>query len=396
MNCYSRAWTTRSSRLIAGAVVTAALSLSLSAPSQAASKSHHKRTHKNAHQIRQDLHAVRARIQEKRRQIHASKKHEHRVTAQMVEVEHRLLQTEARLRRSRTRLEDLIEQQKVLATRIAATDQRLQSRRRLLASRIRANYERGNTGYMTVMLGSRSLHDYMSRSYYVGRIVDSDVKLLEEIKALLQQVREDKRKKDEQAAEVKRLTASLADDQASFSDDYHEKQDLLHEIRDKRGAMVEALEAMEQASNDLAAELRALQQTPRGRARQLQRWTGTFIKPASGPITSGFGSRYHPILHRQRMHTGVDIGACYGAPIHAAAGGEVIMAGYRNGYGNCVVIDHGGGVTTLYGHCSSLSVSVGQQVQQGQVIAHVGATGLATGPHLHFEVRHNGSPVNPL
>jgi murein DD-endopeptidase MepM/ murein hydrolase activator NlpD len=95
------------------------------------------------------------------------------------------------------------------------------------------------------------------------------------------------------------------------------------------------------------------------------------------------------------MHTGIDIGAGYGAPIHAAGGGEVIFSGYRNGYGNCVVIDHGGGVATLYGHCSSLNVSAGQVVRQGQLIAHVGSTGLATGPHLHFEVRHNGTPVNP-
>lgn len=364
-------------------------------PTSSSASSRSKRSKKSATQIKRDLHSVRSRIQQKRQQIRANRQRDHKVTAEIVAVEHRLLTTESRLRRSRSRLETLAEQQTVLKQRIEATERRLQSRRRVLSARLRSNYEQGNTGYMTVLLGSRSLHDYMSRSYYVGRIVDNDVKLLEGIKADKEQLATDKQELDEKAAETKQLTASLADDQEEQSGDYKEKAGLLKELRQDRRAMVEALDEMERASNSMEAELRAMQRTPRGRARMLHAWSGSFIRPADGPLTSGFGSRYHPILHRTRMHTGIDIGAGYGAPIHAAGGGEVIFSGYRNGYGNCVVIDHGGGVATLYGHCSSLNVSVGQVVRQGQLIARVGSTGLATGPHLHFEVRHNGTPVNP-
>jgi murein DD-endopeptidase MepM/ murein hydrolase activator NlpD len=114
------------------------------------------------------------------------------------------------------------------------------------------------------------------------------------------------------------------------------------------------------------------------------------IWPASGPVTSPFGWRWG------RMHEGIDIGAPYGAPIHAAAAGRVIYCGWLGGYGNLTVIDHGGGLATAYGHQSSIVVSCGQDVSQGQTIGYVGSTGHSTGPHLHFEVRVNGAPVDPL
>ena len=113
-------------------------------------------------------------------------------------------------------------------------------------------------------------------------------------------------------------------------------------------------------------------------------------------MTSGFGMRYHPILHITRMHTGCDFGAPIGTTIHAAAAGIVIHSSYMNGYGNVVIIDHGGGISTVYAHCSRIVVSDGQSIKRGQYIANVGSTGLSTGPHLHFEVRVNGHPVNPL
>ena len=125
-------------------------------------------------------------------------------------------------------------------------------------------------------------------------------------------------------------------------------------------------------------------------------FTGSFLKPAAGEFTSGFGMRFHPILHRQRMHTGLDIGAQQGTPIHAAADGVVITATYSRGYGNMIILDHGGGVSTLYGHCSALFVNAGEKVARGQRIAAVGSTGLSTGPHLHWEVRIGGKPVNPM
>ena len=106
--------------------------------------------------------------------------------------------------------------------------------------------------------------------------------------------------------------------------------------------------------------------------------------------------RYHPILRQYRMHTGIDIAAPHGTPIYAAAAGEVIYAARRGGYGNCIIVLHGGGYATLYAHLSRFAVRIGEDVRRGQLIGYVGSTGLSTGPHLHFEVRRNGQPINPL
>ena len=117
--------------------------------------------------------------------------------------------------------------------------------------------------------------------------------------------------------------------------------------------------------------------------------------PVNGRVTSGFGSRFHPILGYVRMHAGLDLAAAYGSPIVAAADGRVVSAGWSGGYGNLVRIAHAGGLQTMYGHMSRIVAASGTMVRQGQLIGYVGSTGLSTGPHLHYEVLKNGRPVNP-
>jgi murein DD-endopeptidase MepM/ murein hydrolase activator NlpD len=123
---------------------------------------------------------------------------------------------------------------------------------------------------------------------------------------------------------------------------------------------------------------------------------GQLLWPAAGPMTSAYGYRTHPIFGDTRLHAGIDIGAAYGAPVIASDSGSVVFAGVMSGYGNAIVIDHGGGLATTYNHLSAFTVSSGQSVRRGAQIGAVGCTGYCTGPHLHFEVRVDGAPVDPM
>jgi murein DD-endopeptidase MepM/ murein hydrolase activator NlpD len=299
---------------------------------------------------------------------------------------------------------------------------------------VRDNYQRGQTTYLHVLLQSRTLHELLSRNYYVRHIVRSDAGLIEDIKRDLAQVEADKRRLEAQQREQDALEQEFESRKAEYMQDRTQQRELLNDVQAKRHEAEEELDDLEEEAHAMTARIRALSLMLRRREEALRRaalarkrqqererrqrmargqkplprsepeeedytprtFRGGFIRPVGGRITSGFGYRFHPILRRRKLHTGVDFGAPSGTPIRAAASGTVLLAGYSGGYGKCVIIYHGDGVTTLYGHCSLLNVSEGQEVRQGQVIARVGSTGMSTGPHLHFEVRRNGTPVRPF
>jgi len=227
-----------------------------------------------------------------------------------------------------------------------------------------------------------------------------------------------------QHANVKRITAlrNTIDDQRRAVGDQKAKADAAAEEVQKAKDSIESLraeieparaQAAQEAANEeatlaqirtsLADSEKELQQVSDAIAAQLNASNGVSgapggceFRPVPGPIVSGFGARENPIGGGSGFHTGVDIAAPMGTPIRACKAGKVVIASWQGGYGNAVVLDHGGGMGTLYGHQSSMAVSVGQTVASGQVIGYVGSTGNSTGPHLHFEVRLGGTPVDPV
>jgi murein DD-endopeptidase MepM/ murein hydrolase activator NlpD len=189
-------------------------------------------------------------------------------------------------------------------------------------------------------------------------------------------------------AQLQDLADQVAERKARVEAELDIQRTLLSTVRTEIDHFESELDALEREQERVETLIRQAQDTS-GDA------PGILLRPVGGRITSSYGPRVHPILGTTRLHTGVDFGAAYGTPISAAASGKVIHSGGFGGYGNTVIIDHGGGMSTLYAHQSEVRVSLGDQVESGATIGLVGSTGLSTGPHLHFEVRILGSPVDP-
>jgi murein DD-endopeptidase MepM/ murein hydrolase activator NlpD len=189
------------------------------------------------------------------------------------------------------------------------------------------------------------------------------------------------------------LKGQTAQESARLRNQSQERAKVLARIQSERKELERALDEEEAMAKELESVIRGLQKKGAGSVGSGP--VGGMIWPVRGPITSEFGWRVHPILKTKRYHSGLDIAVPMGTPVAAAASGRVILSGWVGGYGKTVIIDHGGGISSLYGHNSTLLVSVGQDVKAGAIISKAGSTGLSTGPHVHFEVRKNGDVVDP-
>jgi murein DD-endopeptidase MepM/ murein hydrolase activator NlpD len=270
-----------------------------------------------------------------------------------------------------------------------------------LGDRVDSLYRQEESDTLSLLLSSTSFTDALDVFDYLRRIADADRRIANEVGAAKVKVREQRaqtrvtRKRHRQetrvvavrVGQVRALRDRLAASRSGLVAAQVQRQEDLSELSaDQREELAE-MEALQQVSATLAAKIQAAQAS--GGTGGGPSAAG-LIWPVLGPVTSPFGWRWG------RMHEGIDIGASSGTPIRAAAAGTVIYAGWLGGYGNLTVIDHGGGIATAYGHQSSIAAGYGATVAQGEVIGYVGSTGHSTGPHLHFEVRVNGVPQDPL
>ncbi len=256
-----------------------------------------------------------------------------------------------------------------------------------------------------VLLQSQNISDFISRRHQLKLVYRADQQILVKLNAQANLINKQKIAVEQQKNETALIREQLLAQKADYQTQAQSQSELIQRLNSDRLALEAAQNQLDQDSQNLSVLIQ--QKVAAARAREeaqtktnsrtsiIIHGTGMFTYPSDAPTSSPFGWRMHPVLRYRRFHAGLDFAASYGSTIRAADSGTVIFAGWYGGYGRAVIIDHGKGTTTLYGHTSELLVSEGQAVQRGQAIAAVGSTGLSTGPHLHFEVRRNGTPVNP-
>ncbi|OQB13613.1 MAG: Murein hydrolase activator EnvC precursor [Firmicutes bacterium ADurb.Bin193] len=261
-----------------------------------------------------------------------------------------------------------------------------------LKKRIRIMYEQGTDSYLDALLSSVSLTDFLNRFEIIQQIAKYDNDRLNSLRNSMQKIEE-----TTQLVKVER-----AEQQKKMSDLQAEKKTLSVEqakrnaIFDESKATVAELEKRYKQEEELDRQEKAAAAAKMSKNTKYSGGTMAWPTPSCYTITSPFGSRYHPVLKKNKMHYGVDIGAQYGASVVAANDGKVIRSLYSASYGNYIMIDHGGGIATLYAHGSALLVSEGDSVKKGQQIMRVGSTGISTGPHLHYEIIVGGTNVDPM
>lgn len=288
---------------------------------------------------------------------------------------------------------------------VEEAEQRYADLRSRVALRLARAYKDGPLAEVTILLQARSLAELNSKRTYLDAVVKKERRdqlqlltlrdRLEAERSLVETVKDEllARRNEVQATteEVLSLHRSYIQARELAEKELANHKELLAVVLQDRAQAIRMLDELEGVSEEAKQEL--LSRASRGDPGIVP---GYFIWPAEGEVVSGFGPRKHPIAGVVRQHNGIDIDAPYGAAVRAAAGGTVLKAGPMGGYGLSVVIDHGGGLSTLYAHMSEVSVSAGRAVSQGELIGKVGSTGYSTGPHLHFEVRVNGEPKDPL
>lgn len=270
---------------------------------------------------------------------------------------------------------------------------------KILKRRTVALYEAGETTYLDFLLTSKSIVEFLSNYFMISEIIEYDNNLLEELDYKRTKLEEAKQKQEEQEKELRVAKNKINSTNILLNNTKILKENYMLKLTDEEKTLQEQIAQYKEEQADLERKILAS-----------INWTGTMsIKFTGGVmvwpiamegtyITSGYGNRLHPIQGVYKNHAGIDISGSNvnGAPVVAAADGVVTYAGWIGGYGNCIIINHGSGIVSLYGHGSETVATVGQVVKQGDIIMKVGSTGNSTGPHVHFEIRKNGEVVDPI
>ena len=351
--------------------------------------------------LEEELDKVKNQKEQTKKEIEEAKKAEASYIKQVNQVEGNLIKALAELDDVSTKLADkkkevdkITIELVIKGKELADLEKELTEKTRLLNGRRAEIYKKKNYNLIELLFETDSFLKLFSKFKLMNLLAKQDLEIMQDIKFkrdstinIKENIAELNSREKSEKEKLEKLESDAEQKKKEIESIYTKKKSLLSQTRANKNALIAMEKQLEAKEAEITKKLEALRY---GNA------PGKLTFPTKGILTSGFGNRISPISGTMRFHAGIDIGSDSGTPVVAAAGGEVVQAGYMGGYGYAVIIYHGGGFSTVYGHLSNFAVSTGQKVQRNQIIGYVGSTGYATGPHLHFEVRVNGALQNPF
>lgn len=362
--------------------------------------------------------SIKNSIEQKQNELNSNSSQKSETVEKIKEISDSINATQQKIASYSTQISD---QESAIAetnAQISETEAKLADAQKSLNDRLVTIYKDGNVNYLEVLFQSEDFADFLTRFEYLSYITKRDKDLVEEVKSVKTQLESQKATLEQQLSSLNALKSEEEGVKSLLEDQQTQQQNVYAELENDEAALKETIAEMQAASDEIGQQIATLQAEEEAKraaaaaaANQANgavtttasssdytvtsAGSGVWPAPDSHRITSNYGGRSYPLDGSYNYHLGLDIGASYGTPVVAYQGGTVLIASYHWSYGNYVVIDHGNGLSTLYAHMSALTVSAGQTVNAGQQVGQVGSTGSSTGPHLHFEVRINGSNVDP-
>ena len=340
------------------------------------------------------LSQIRNNIKNKQQELNESKAKEKSLGDQVNSLEQQINSKQSDIDELEASISEAQAKLETLEEDLAAAEEKVNTQNENLNARLRNMYKNGSVGFIDVLMDSGSFSEFLNNLSLVEKVYTSDQDVLEELQKAYDEI-------DAKKKEIETLQAELSESKATMEEQKSSLEADKASVEKKKSEIAADSAETQRELDKLEADAQALTSSIRnsGSSSSSSKYNGGIMAwpvPSCHTVSSGYGGRIHPTTGKYKFHGGLDIPGSYGSAIVAANSGKVIWAGNRgDSYGNYVIIDHGGGVSTLYGHSSKVLVSTGQSVSRGQRIANVGSTGRSTGPHCHFEVRINGSRVNP-
>jgi len=344
-----------------------------------------------------ELMDIQLKIQREKKLLEETRLKERNKLRDLFFVRKRIDQTKQQLNVSKYQLEKETKNLVGLRESLVHTQTKLERQRILASNRLRSVYKQRGMEYVTMFFLASTRSDFLDNLYFMKNLLKQDQNVVQDMGIEYQQLSIKKTAVERQKNVIESIVEKISFKKTQLSKEEIEHQRLYQDLKQQRIEYEKRVAELEQQSLEIEKYIR--EKIMRSGQPLKKYGTGVFAVPARGPKTSNFGYRIHPIFKTKKFHNGQDIGAPYGSKILAADSGEVVFAGWwgseTTGYGRIVIIAHGNDLTTLYAHQSRIAVKKGDVVEKGDVIGYVGSSGYSTGPHLHFEVRKSGTPVDP-